>query len=88
MKKALITGITGQDGSYLAEFLLSKNYEVHGIKRKSSSLNNEVTPWRFKIRAADLNNLQILPHILKGAKIADIMAILGSIDVIMGSVDR
>ena len=50
--------------------------------------NNDVTPWRFKIRAADLNNLQILPHILKGAKIADIMAILGSIDVIMGSVDR
>ena len=38
-KKALITGITGQDGSYLAEFLLSKNYVVHGIKRKSSSLN-------------------------------------------------
>ena len=37
---------------------------------------------------ADLNNLQILPHILKGAKIADIMAILGSIVVIMGSVDR
>ena len=50
--------------------------------------NNEVTPWRFKIRAADLNNLQILPHILKGAKVADIMAILGSIAVIMGSVDR
>ena len=50
--------------------------------------NNDVTPWRFKIRAADLNNLQILPHILKGAKVADIMAILGSIDVIMGSVDR
>jgi GDPmannose 4,6-dehydratase len=38
-KKALITGITGQDGSYLAEFLLKKNYEVHGIKRKSSSFN-------------------------------------------------
>ena len=50
--------------------------------------NNDVTPWRFKIRAADLNNLQILPHILKGTKVADIMAILGSIDVIMGSVDR
>ena len=32
MKKALITGITGQDGSYLAEFLINKNYEVHGIK--------------------------------------------------------
>ena len=39
MKKALITGITGQDGSYLAEFLLEKNYEVHGIKRRSSSFN-------------------------------------------------
>jgi NAD(P)H-quinone oxidoreductase subunit H len=50
--------------------------------------NDDVTPWRFKIRAADSNNLQILPHILKGNKVADIMAILGSIDVIMGSVDR
>ena len=39
MKKALITGITGQDGSYLAEFLLKKGYEVHGIKRRSSSFN-------------------------------------------------
>jgi len=38
-KKALITGITGQDGSYLAELLLSKGYEVHGIKRRSSSFN-------------------------------------------------
>tara|TARA_B100000989_G_scaffold297429_1_gene283182 strand:+ start:1605 stop:2687 length:1083 start_codon:yes stop_codon:yes gene_type:complete len=38
-KKALITGITGQDGSYLAEFLLEKGYEVHGIKRRSSSFN-------------------------------------------------
>ena len=36
-KKAIITGITGQDGSYLAEFLLEKGYEVHGIKRRSSS---------------------------------------------------
>lgn len=41
MKKALITGITGQDGSYLAEFLLSKGYEVHGIIRRSSSFNTE-----------------------------------------------
>ncbi len=40
-KKALITGITGQDGSYLAEFLLSKGYEVHGIKRRSSSFNTQ-----------------------------------------------
>ena len=39
MKKALITGITGQDGAYLAEFLLEKGYEVHGIKRRSSSFN-------------------------------------------------
>ena len=40
-KKAIITGITGQDGSYLAEFLLKKGYEVHGIKRRSSSFNTE-----------------------------------------------
>ncbi|MCD4763750.1 MAG: GDP-mannose 4,6-dehydratase, partial [Desulfobacterales bacterium] len=39
MKKALITGITGQDGVYLAELLLKKDYEVHGIKRRSSSFN-------------------------------------------------
>lgn len=41
MKKALITGITGQDGSYLAEFLLDRGYEVHGIKRRSSSFNTQ-----------------------------------------------
>jgi GDPmannose 4,6-dehydratase len=41
MKKALITGVTGQDGSYLAELLLSKGYEVHGIVRRSSSLNTQ-----------------------------------------------
>lgn len=40
-KVALITGVTGQDGSYLAEFLLEKGYEVHGIKRRSSSFNTE-----------------------------------------------
>lgn len=40
-KKALITGVTGQDGSYLAEFLLDKDYEVHGIKRRASSLNTQ-----------------------------------------------
>ena len=39
MKTALITGITGQDGSYLAEFLLDKGYSVHGIKRRASSFN-------------------------------------------------
>ena len=41
MKKALITGVTGQDGAYLAELLLSKGYEVHGIKRRSSSFNTQ-----------------------------------------------
>ena len=41
MKKALITGITGQDGSYLAEFLLNKGYEVHGIKRRTSLINTD-----------------------------------------------
>ena len=40
-KKALITGITGQDGAYLAELLLSKGYEVHGIKRRSSTFNTK-----------------------------------------------
>jgi len=41
MKKALITGITGQDGSYLAELLIEKGYEVHGIVRRSSSFNTQ-----------------------------------------------
>ena len=41
MKKALITGITGQDGSYLAEFLLNKGYQVHGIKRRTSLINTD-----------------------------------------------
>jgi len=41
MKRALITGITGQDGAYLAEFLLNKGYEVHGIKRRSSLFNTQ-----------------------------------------------
>jgi len=40
-KKALITGITGQDGAYLAELLLGKGYEVHGIKRRSSMFNTD-----------------------------------------------
>ena len=40
-KKALITGITGQDGSYLAELLLEKDYEVHGVVRRSSTFNTD-----------------------------------------------
>ena len=42
MKKPLITGITGQDGSYLAEFLLNKGYEVHRIKRRTSLINTDM----------------------------------------------
>ena len=52
MKKALITGITGQDGSYLVEFLLNKNYIVHGIKRRSSSFNTQ-----------RIDHLYIDPHV-------------------------
>ena len=51
MKKALITGITGQDGSYLAELLLKKNYVVHGLIRKSSSFNT-----------GRIDNIYIDPH--------------------------
>src|SRR5687768_12456503 len=48
MKKALITGITGQDGSYLAELLLKKNYEVHGIKRRTSLINTQRVDHLYK----------------------------------------
>src|SRR5205814_3957925 len=66
MKKALLTGVTGQDGAYLAEFLLNKGYEVHGIKRRSSLFNtNRVehlyqdpheTNVRFKLHYGDLTD--------------------------------
>ena len=49
-RKALITGITGQDGSYLAELLLEKNYEVHGIVRRSSSFNTKRIDHLYKDR--------------------------------------
>ena len=52
-KKALITGITGQDGAYLAEFLLDKGYIVHGVKRRSSSFNTERIDHLFQERAKD-----------------------------------
>jgi NAD(P)H-quinone oxidoreductase subunit H len=50
--------------------------------------DNSTTPWRWKIRPADFNNLQVLPQLVKGRKVADIFVILGSVDVVMGSVDR
>ena len=56
-KKALITGITGQDGSYLAEFLLQKGYEVHGLKRRSSSFNTQRIDHLYKDIHDDDNDL-------------------------------
>lgn len=50
--------------------------------------DDSIFPWRWKIRPADFNNLQVLPELIKGRKVADIFVILGSIDVVMGSVDR
>ncbi|MCY6413451.1 GDP-mannose 4,6-dehydratase [Acinetobacter sp. VNH17] len=74
MKKALITGITGQDGSYLAEFLLEKGYEVHGIKRRASLFNTQrvdhiyqdqhIENARFKLHYGDLTDSSNLTRIL------------------------
>jgi GDPmannose 4,6-dehydratase len=60
MKKALITGITGQDGSYLAELLLQKGYEVHGIIRRASSFNTARIDHLYK--DPHLNNVQMFLH--------------------------
>ena len=75
MKVALITGVTGQDGSYLAEFLLKKGYIVHGIKRRSSSLNTERIDHiyqdpheenqRFKLHYGDLTDSLNITKIIK-----------------------
>ncbi|MBL4637471.1 MAG: GDP-mannose 4,6-dehydratase [Kofleriaceae bacterium] len=74
MKKALITGITGQDGSYLAELLLDKGYEVHGIIRRSSSFNTDRIEHiyqdpheggRLKLHYGDLNDASSLNRILR-----------------------
>ncbi|AHJ98379.1 GDP-mannose 4,6-dehydratase [Hymenobacter swuensis] len=75
MKRALITGITGQDGSYLAELLLSKGYEVHGIKRRSSMFNTERIDHlyqdphernvRFKLHYGDLTDSTNLIRIVQ-----------------------
>ena len=61
MKKALITGITGQDGSYLAEFLLNKNYKVHGIKRRSSLINTDRIDHLYQ-EPHEINRNLILHH--------------------------
>lgn len=75
MKKALITGVTGQDGAYLSEFLLKKGYEVHGIKRRSSSFNTQridhlyqdphVNNKRFILHYGDLTDTSNLVRILQ-----------------------
>lgn len=57
MKKALVTGITGQDGSYLAEFLIEKGYQVHGIKRRASSFNTERIDHLYEDPHAERQNL-------------------------------
>ena len=59
MKRALISGITGQDGSYLTEFLLDKGYEVHGIKRRSSSFNTQRLDHLYKDPHAENVNLKL-----------------------------
>jgi len=74
MKKALITGITGQDGSYLAELLLSKGYEVHGLKRRASSFNTDRVDHLYQdvhdsgpgffLHYADLNDASSLAMVL------------------------
>jgi GDPmannose 4,6-dehydratase len=78
MKKALLTGITGQDGSYLAELLLQKGYEVHGVIRRSSSFNTgriehiyqdpHVEQRRLFLHYGDLNDGSALNHILRKVK--------------------
>ena len=75
MKRALITGVTGQDGSYLAELLLEKGYEVHGIIRRSSSFNTERLDHLYQdpheenrrlfLHYGDLNDASSLNHILR-----------------------
>jgi GDPmannose 4,6-dehydratase len=75
VKKAIITGVTGQDGSYLAELLLGKGYEVHGVVRRSSSFNTErlddiyqdphVPDYRLRLHYGDLDDASSLVHLIK-----------------------
>ncbi|MCB0511736.1 MAG: GDP-mannose 4,6-dehydratase, partial [Bacteroidetes bacterium] len=75
MKKAIITGITGQDGAYLAELLLKKGYEVHGIKRRTSLFNTDridhlyqdphIENVNFKLHFGDLSDSTNLIRIIQ-----------------------
>ena len=66
MKKALITGVTGQDGSYLSEFLLEKGYEVHGIKRRTSTPNTSRIDHIFD--SVNFKNKNLMKHDLNKVK--------------------
>ena len=78
MKRALITGVTGQDGSYLAELLLEKGYEVYGVVRRSSSFNTErldriyqdphVPDYRLRLVYGDLDDASSLNRVLRSVK--------------------
>jgi GDPmannose 4,6-dehydratase len=82
MKKALITGITGQDGAYLAEFLLNKGYEVHGIKRRASSFNTARVDHlyqdlhdpdvRFRLHYGDMTDANSLIRIIQAVQPVEI----------------
>ena len=82
MKKALITGITGQDGSYLAELLLQKGYEVHGIKRRASQFNTQridhlyqdphVDNQRLILHYGDLTDSSNLTRILQEVQLDEV----------------
>jgi len=74
IKRALITGITGQDGAYLAEFLLEKGYEVHGIKRRSSSFNTERIDHLYVDQHDTINNTPRL--ILHYGDLSDAMSLV------------
>ena len=96
MKVALITGVTGQDGSYLAELLLEKGYEVHGIKRRSSSLNTDRIDHlyqdphnpnqRLKLHYGDLTDSMNLTKIIKECQPDEIYN-LGAMSHVMVSFD-
>src|SRR6266478_6099030 len=82
MKRALITGITGQDGSYLAELLLAKGYEVYGIVRRSSSFNTErlesvyqdphAANYRLRLVYGDLDDASSLNRVLRTVKPSEV----------------
>ena len=87
MKKALITGITGQDGSYLAELLLDKGYEVHGTKRRTSSIstgridhiyeNPQMAISRFKLHYGDLSDSLNITRLVSDIRPAEVETLLG-----------